>query len=523
MTAVPAPGDVLLEKYSVERVIGQGGMGMVLAVRHQGLGELFAIKLMLNPEGPAGQQAIDRFLREARICASLKGDHVVKVQDVGQLPDGRPYMVMEHLQGQDLASIIEKRGALPLADAGAIVLQTCEALGEAHKLGIVHRDIKPANIFLIRKPNGKLSVKLLDFGISKRIDANTKALTATGALMGSPLYMSPEQLTDARTVGHASDIWAMGVVLYELVTAEVPFCGEMVFEVIAAILNKDHRLPSEIRRGLPTELDSIVSRCLRKRPEERYASIADFALNVREMLRTTSVIGFGANLLAAGKAEDEINIVIDSVIYDAANMGPTIKAEAPISPSDAEKEEAPRQLVHAPTVEAPKQEAVLPKNSNTSTNKGVTNTPVVAVANSVTDAPKRSSGLVVALSAILLLAAGAGIVYLLPAGSPSEKNRTTTESAPAASIMSITSTRQTSPAPAAGRSSPEPSQSALEPASSIQVAASSSPEPAASPAATASSPYLFPSLFRPNSKPPASATPKPNATTTTPTTHEGLL
>ncbi len=313
MTAPLTVGDVVLGRYRVERVLGQGGMGMVVAARHIALGELFAIKLMLVPDGIVNTQAVDRFLREARICASLKGEHVVKVQDVGQLEGGQPYMVLEYLEGQDLNEVLESRRALRITDVANVMLQACEALAEAHEQGIVHRDIKPANMFLIRKPNGKLSLKLLDFGISKRINSESKALTGAGSMLGSPLYMSPEQLADPRSVGPQSDIWAMGVVLYELVTGVPPFGGEVIGQVVQSILNGTPAPSSTHRPGLSAEVDRIVARCLEKNPRDRYATVQDLAMDIRALKYAPDVLAADASLpqltveiRAAGTNTDDI-------------------------------------------------------------------------------------------------------------------------------------------------------------------------------------------------------------------------
>jgi len=415
MAASLAPGDIVLGKYRVERVIGQGGMGMVVAARHTALGELFAIKLMLNIEGVTGKQAFDRFLREARICASLKGEHVVKVQDVGELEDGRPYMVMEYLEGQDLGSLIEKKGPLSVSNAAAVVLQACEALAEAHRLGIIHRDIKPPNMFLIRTPNGKVRLKLLDFGISKRIGAETKALTATGAMMGSPLYMSPEQLTDPRAVGPQTDIWAMGVVLYELVTGKVPFDGEMIFQVIQEILNKKPDLPSKHKPSLPVELDKIVEKALRKDPAQRYASIEEFSRDVRQLLQANSVISSSLNL--SDSSEPELNIDIEAVTYDAANFGPTLEASSENiieGPAKVRVSDPDLAAATSGVKESAGKTAASIKKASGNTHSDLTKTV------STTPTQKTLTPVALGLGAILLLGIGGGAMYFLQNGSKSD-------------------------------------------------------------------------------------------------------
>ena len=201
-----------------------GDMGVVVAALHVGLEQRVALKFLLAHRQNPGLH--ERFLREARAVVSLKSQHVTRVSDVGTLDSGAPYMVMELLDGQDLDALVEKRGPLPIPEAVEYVLQACEAVGEAHRAGIVHRDLKPANLFLTTNADGSPCVKVLDFGVSKFTGANQLKLTAEGAAVGSPLYMSPEQMLAKGDVDTRSDIWALGVILYELVAGRTPFHAE---------------------------------------------------------------------------------------------------------------------------------------------------------------------------------------------------------------------------------------------------------------------------------------------------------
>src|SRR5260221_13900920 len=222
-------GDVLAGKYRVERILGVGGMGVVVAARHVQLDDKVAIKFLL-PEMLGNPEAVGRFAREARAAVKIKNEHVARVTDVGTLENGAPYMVMEYLEGGDLAAWIQQRGALPIEQAVEFVLQACEAIADAHGLGIVHRDLKPANLFCIRRSDGQLSIKVLDFGISKVTglagSGPGMSVTKTAAVMGSPLYMSPQQMQSSRDVDSRTDIWSLGVILYELIAGKVPFSGE---------------------------------------------------------------------------------------------------------------------------------------------------------------------------------------------------------------------------------------------------------------------------------------------------------
>ena len=273
-------GEVLLRKYRVESVLGAGGMGVVIAVRHTGLGALFAMKLLL-PEVATRSVAVDRFLSEARAAARLVSDHVVRVHDVGRLPNGSPYMLMEHLEGTDLAALIDDFGPLCPHDAIDYVLQALDAIVEAHSLGIVHRDLKPANLFLTKRASGRSCVKVLDFGISQDACRKGPSLTQSGGVVGTPFYMSPEQMRSAK-VDHRSDIWSLGVVLYELLTDAVPFPGESVLQVCARVLDGAPISLAAKAPLVPARLTAIVERCLASDPDDRFQSAVELSDALRQ-------------------------------------------------------------------------------------------------------------------------------------------------------------------------------------------------------------------------------------------------
>ena len=277
MTAPVKPGDVLAEKYRVERVLGQGGMGVVVAAEDTTLGRPVAVKFLL-PDARCDPMTTERFLREARAAVKIKSEHVARVIEVGKLDDGSPYIVMEFLEGRDLAEVV-KSGALAVDDAVEYVLQACEALAEAHTAGIIHRDLKPANLFLAERADGSPVIKVLDFGISKVIESGKVdgGLTRTSAMMGSPFYMSPEQTKSAKDVDARTDLWALGVILYELVTGSPPFHGENMGELVAAILTEAPKPLGEAKSGLPGGLETVVMRCLEKDPDARYANVGELA------------------------------------------------------------------------------------------------------------------------------------------------------------------------------------------------------------------------------------------------------
>jgi serine/threonine-protein kinase len=270
------PGEVLDGKYRVDQVLGVGGMGIVVAATHLQLGTRVALKFMLA-EGLKLPGLVERFSREARAAVRLKSDHVARVLDVGTLSSGSPYMVMEYLEGSDLGSIVESRGPMPVDVAVDCVLQACDAVAEAHSLGIVHRDLKPRNLFLTQRNDGRALVKVLDFGISKDRTGADLGLTRTTEVIGSPNYMSPEQLRSTRAADERSDIWALGVILYELLTGRVPFVAESITQLTAMVLTEPPRPIAQLRPDLPRDLARAVERCLEKEPEKRFVSVAQLA------------------------------------------------------------------------------------------------------------------------------------------------------------------------------------------------------------------------------------------------------
>jgi serine/threonine-protein kinase len=272
-------GDKIGGKYLVERVIGQGGMGIVMLAMHEQLGQRVAIKFLMR-EAYGSQDTVKRLLREARATAQLTSEHVTKVMDVGTHDDGAPYLVMEHLRGEDLAAVLKEKGPLPVEQALVYVLQACEGVAEAHARGIVHRDLKPANLFVTSRADGSPLVKVLDFGIAKAWSDDTTTLTSKATMMGSPRYMSPEQMTDARAVDVRSDVWAIGAILYELVSGNPAFDGESVVAVCTKVATMPApHLPDLRDQGGKSlrVLDATIQRCLEKEPSARFQSVAEIA------------------------------------------------------------------------------------------------------------------------------------------------------------------------------------------------------------------------------------------------------
>jgi serine/threonine-protein kinase len=271
MSAPLAVGDVIRQKYVVEGLLGQGGMAFVFSAVHLHLQQRVAIKV-LRPDTAQGPEVIERFLREARAASRLDGAHVARVIDVDTLEDGTPFIVMEQLEGCDLAERLRERPLAPF-EAASYVRQACLAIADAHALGVVHRDLKPANLFLARKRSGETIVKVLDFGISKLLEDTRITKEMVG--MGSAEYMSPEQMRSAGDVDGRTDIWSLGVTLYELTTGRTPFHAEGVGNVVAAVMTRDPAPPRQLRAELLPGLEAVILRCLNKDPARRYATAAE--------------------------------------------------------------------------------------------------------------------------------------------------------------------------------------------------------------------------------------------------------
>ena len=281
---VPRAGEIIASKYEVESVLGVGGMGVVVAARHLQLGQRVAVKFM-RASSVGDPAAVARFLREARAVVALRSEHVARVLDVGTLDTGSPYIVMEFLDGLDLSQMIERGGQLSVAEAIGLLLQGCEAIAEAHSLGIVHRDLKPSNVFVARRADGTHLVKILDFGISKVSSLSARAegnenLTGSGHVMGSPGYISPEQLRSTKAADARSDVWSLGVILYEMLTGRAPFIGETLGDILARIVSEAPTPVRRLRPDVPPALERVIEACLEKSVDRRVASVRDLAVRL---------------------------------------------------------------------------------------------------------------------------------------------------------------------------------------------------------------------------------------------------
>lgn len=275
----PVPiGSLVSNRYRILDVIGAGGMAFVLSARDQENDRIVALKI-LRAELAQFDVAKARFLREAGAAARIKSEYVAEVFDVGQTDEGLAFIVMEYLEGQTLEELMYERGALPVQEAVDFVLEALEALAHAHALGVVHRDIKPSNLFIARSPDGSLRVKILDFGISKAnpLVSARRQLTIKNALLGSPAYMSPEQARSSTDVDQRTDLWSLGVILYELLAAKPPFEGETPVRLIVSISSNPPLPLRRFRPDVSEELEAVVLRCLERDLDRRFASAAELA------------------------------------------------------------------------------------------------------------------------------------------------------------------------------------------------------------------------------------------------------
>ena len=330
-------GDVLAKKYRLERLVGEGGTGLVVAARHLQLERVVAIKFLRT--ALASEEIRTRFEREANAIRQIESEHVVLVLDVGALPDDSPYMVMEYLEGRDLAKIVKEDGPLSVSDAVDCALQVCEALEEAHNHGIVHRDLKPANLFLTRREDGGPHVKVVDFGISKVLDPKIlstdkggKDMTAAFTVLGSPRYMAPEQLRSSKDVDGRADLWSLGAVLFLLVTGKPAFDAENNIHVSLAVITKEAPLLRSLAPHAPRELEMIVNKCLTKDRAGRFQTAAELADALRPLAsdRTRESL----ERLQQAKELPSLNIAIGVTTASQNDLGGTPSSQ-PTPPAPA--------------------------------------------------------------------------------------------------------------------------------------------------------------------------------------------
>ena len=353
------PGTLIAGKYRVQRKLGQGGMGAVYAADHEGLGRAVALKVLsVDPSS----LVLARFRTEARILGQIDNDHVCRVFDSGELDDGVPYMVMELLEGEDLDQAMKRGQRFSIDEVLDLGLQACEALAEAHSRGVVHRDLKPANLFLARRPDGTTILKLLDFGVAKSRLA-VEGLTATGSMVGSPRFMSPEQVESAKDVDGRSDIWSLALVMHELITGVATFAGNSIGEVFINVMQEDPTPLAEARPDAPPALDAVFARCFQKDRDERFPTVADLALALKPLLpaRAATVERIVTRYQASGWTPDPASLedpLLGTLVMASGALDPSQIVTGPAAPEQDEDglaatvESAPRGLDSAVTLQS---------------------------------------------------------------------------------------------------------------------------------------------------------------------------
>jgi eukaryotic-like serine/threonine-protein kinase len=327
-------GDVLAGKYRVEKVLGYGGMGVVVSAFRGDLEQRVAVKF-LSQAAAERPDAAERFRREARAAAKIRSEHVARVLDVGTLNTGLPYMVMEFLEGNDIAEELRRLTVLPITDAVEFVLQAIEALAEAHAAGVVHRDLKPGNLFLARRADGSRRVKVLDFGISKALTGSSVeelSLTKTAALIGSPLYMAPEQMRSAKDVDVRADIWSLGAMLYEMLTGQPPYTGDSIPQLCAALLHDDPLPLRQHRPEIPEGLEQAVLQCLMKDRNHRFPTVFELGRALLPYAMPESRIHVERAERVLGVTDVTMSGMLPSASYPSLPRGASPLASVPVTP-----------------------------------------------------------------------------------------------------------------------------------------------------------------------------------------------
>ena len=281
-----AAGTLVTENVRLIAPLGEGGMGSVWAADHLGLRTRVAVKFIAQELLEDDPDMVKRFRREAGAAARIKSAHVVQTLDHGVMHDGTPFIVMELLEGESLAKRLERVGTLPLEQIAEITAQVARGLGKAHAVGIIHRDIKPDNVFLVGSDEDELFIKLLDFGVAKHTGVQSySVVTGTGAMIGTPGYMSPEQVLTGKHVDHRSDLWSLAVVVYHAMIGDIPFQGETFGALCVSITRGEHLPPSRARAGLPPSIDAWMARGLALEPKDRFQSAKELAVTLRDAVR----------------------------------------------------------------------------------------------------------------------------------------------------------------------------------------------------------------------------------------------
>ncbi len=338
-------GSTVGEKYELRRLLGVGGMGAVYEALNRWTGRKVALKLMLQSHAQHPEQ-VERFLREARAASKIQHASIVQVLDVGRQPDGSFFLIQELLEGKPLKTLLDLCVQLSPKDARSLLLPVLEGLAEAHENGVVHRDLKPDNLFVVERVGAAQQVKVIDFGIAKLTehDGESLSVTRTGTAIGTPLYMSPEQARGERSVGPQSDVWSMGIVLFECLTGRCPFLGESYNEVLAKILTQRAPRLDRLAPGMPSGVCDVVAKALEPGRQDRFANMKAFA----EAVRDCSDFAVDRVFTAVSSVDPRSRSAAEGFDSGALHNDATIDARAPRSNSRPSGS-APTESVSSPT------------------------------------------------------------------------------------------------------------------------------------------------------------------------------